>query len=165
MRKVKQIDKFHSFFIGNLTGNLSVLGQALVVGRTVRQIGLAKVLVGNRREEHDGRGALIIVFLAICFIDPLGQVGAVCVRAVVERLVVTPERKDHIRLGNLEIRVGTREPAVARPVVHLVTAEALIAEHQFLVGHCGLRVALEPAVVLHALRERVANEDDMVALV
>ena len=142
MRKVKQIDKFNSFFIGNLTGNLSVLGQALVVGRTVRQIGLAKVLVGNRREEHDGRGALIIVFLAICFIDPLGQVGAVCVRAIVERLVVTPERKDHVRLGNLKIRIGTRETVVAWPVVHFVAAKAVVPDRQFLVGHGGLNVAL-----------------------
>ena len=41
----------------------------------------------------------------------------------------------------------------------------MVAEHQFLPGHGGLSVALEPTVVLHPLGQRVANEDDMVALV
>ena len=97
--------------------------------------------MGNRREEHNARGALSVVFLALGLINPLGQVGTVGVRAVVKGLVVTPERQDNVGLGNLEVRIGARETVVAWSIVHLVAAEAMVAEHQFLVGRSGLNIA------------------------
>ena len=48
--------------------------------------------MGDRREYYDTWGALTVEFLAVDFIEPLGQVGTVGIRAVVERLVVAPER-------------------------------------------------------------------------
>ena len=120
--------------------------------------------MGDRREKHEPRCSLAVIFLAIGFIHPLGQVGTVGIRAVVERLIVTPEREDHVRLGNLEVCVGAREVLVARSVVDFVAGEAVIAKHQFLFGHRTLHIALEPAVVLHTLRERIADEHDVLAL-
>ena len=102
---------------------------------------MAKILVGNRREEHNARGTFSVVFLALCFINPLGQIGTEGVRAVVEGLVVTPERQNNVGLGNLEVRVGARETVVAWSIVHLVAAEAMVAEHQFLFGRSGLNIA------------------------
>ena len=120
--------------------------------------------MGDWGEKHEPRCSLAVIFLAIGFIHPLGQVGTVGIRAVVKRLVVTPERKDHVRLGNLEVRVGTRKVLVARSVVDLVAGKAVITEHQFLFGHRTLHVALEPAVMLHTLCERIADEHNMLAL-
>src|SRR5262249_20210538 len=46
---------------------------------------------------------------------------------------------------------------------HLVAGEAEVAEYQVVLGKSAVKVGLQPAVVLHALGERVADDTDMVA--
>jgi len=48
-------------------------------------------------------------------------------------------------------------------VVDAIAGEPLIAEDQFQIRQLGLQVRLQPSVVLHAIGERIADEDNVVA--
>ena len=56
------------------------------------------------------------------------------------------------------------ESAIAWPMVHLVAGETVVAKNNPMLGQRRLHVCLQPAVVLHAFRERVAQQHDAVAL-
>ena len=80
-----------------------------------------------------------------------------------ERLVESKESKDHIGFG-------FRQPLVGRPKVframagdHLIAGHGKIAKHQVVLGKLCDDECLEPAVVLHPVGERVANDCDVIA--
>ena len=59
--------------------------------------------------------------------------------------------------------MGVDEPAVARPAIDLVAREAVVAEGDFVLGQGCLYVAFQPAMMLHALGQGVADEHDAIA--
>ena len=116
--------------------------------------------MSDRREEHDDGGGFTVVLLGHRFVHPLTQFVAIVARVVVPGLVATKEGKDHVGFGDFKVGVWIYESAVARTLVDLVSTEPMVAEGQFFTGHAELGVGFDPAVVLHALCEGVAEQDD-----
>ena len=90
-----------------------------------------------------------------------------------EGLVVAEEGENHVGLGAVEPVVGTAEVGRAQPLVeigvvgeaaHLVGGKAEVAEHEVLLGKATVEERFQPAVVLHAVGQRVADVANMIAL-
>ena len=145
-------------------GGAGILHEAGIIRATVGQVGGFQILVHDRRAQHDAHRILAAVILLLRVIDPLQKLLRVARRVVVERLVVAEERDNHVRLGNLQVFVRINESAVARPAVHLVTGKAVIAKHNLVLRQGRLHVAFQPAVMLHAFGQRVADQHHVVAL-
>ena len=160
---------------------LGIERQTLVVLLAVWQVGIAEVFVRQRREQHDTRGRLAVVFLRERVRDPGSQLLFEGVETSLpgERLVVSEEGKDDVGLG-----VGAGEPVVfvaadrlgqpAQPFVgraevlrartrgDFVAAESQIAHDELMLREPRLKHCLEPAVVLHPFGQRVADEADVI---
>ena len=178
----KQVHEAHAPGLRHLPHGLRVDLQALVVLPAVRQVRIAEVFMRNRREEDDSRRRLAVVLLGERLREPVAQLlperGEPSVPRV--RFVVAEKRKDDVRL-----RIGSGEPVVrvaadrrrlsgqplvgraevlrAQPGGDLVAAEAKIANHEVVLREARVQQRLEPAVVLHPLGQRVADEADVIA--
>ena len=126
---------------------------------------VAGVLKGGRAEEDDAREVPAVGAAAAGPRDELEQVPAVRVRLVHagEGLVVAEEGEHDVRPHLAQV-LGHMQLALAPRVgVGPVAARAQVAEAHLLTAEARLQQGLQPAVVLHPLRQRVAEERDDLA--
>ena len=124
-------------------------------------------LVGDRRKEYDARrpGAAEIFRpgLAQVFIK-LFRKGRQALGAA-ERLVEAEEGEDRTGLDPRQPFLGRTEILRAGPHRHFVAGEAKIAHHQPVRRIARVDHRLQPAVMLHAVGQRIADERDVLARV
>ena len=75
-----------------------------------------------------------------------------------KRLIVTEKREHDVRFGPLEPIVWAAEVLAAHPDREFVTSESQIPDSQVAVGKMSLEQRLEPPIVLHSIRQRVADD-------
>ena len=165
----------------DLGHRLGVERQALVVLLAVGQIRSPEILVGDGGEEHHARRGPTVVLLREGVRDPAGQVLLESLETGLtgERLVVAEEREHDVSLGvdageaivfvaanrlrqPAQPLVGRAEVLRARAGVDLIAAEPEVAHDQPVLRIARLEHRLEPAVVLHPLGQRVADDADVV---
>jgi hypothetical protein len=121
-------------------------------------------LGGDGGEEHDARRSLPAVVSTLCLLDELLEVFLERrdTGRPFERFVVTEECEDDVRLLMLQPIVGRAE--ALGPLAHrqLVAREAQIAEDEIVTGKRGINQRLEPARMLHAVGQRIADNADVV---
>ena len=129
----EQIDERDVARLGDLGHRLRVQRQPLVVLLAVGQVGIAQVLVRDRREQHEPRRRLAVVLLRQRVRDPVGQVLLERVEPGLagERLVVAEEREDDVGLGvgageAILLVAADRRADAAQPLVR--RAEVLRAQ-------------------------------------
>jgi hypothetical protein len=77
-----------------------------------------------------------------------------------ERLVVTEEAQDGVGLGKRQVVLQRGASGNAGAVGHLVTAVPQIPNHQFLADLCTLQQRFQPAIMLHPVGQRIADQAD-----
>lgn len=160
----KQIDEGNVLLRTHLPHRLGVQGELAVVLGSVGQMRALHVFVRDRREDDQPRGRLAVVLLRPHVVDHLRQITAERAEGLfsLERLVVSEEAEDDVRLDLGQPLVGTAE--VCRPVTdrNFVRRKAEVAERQVQFRVQGLDVGFQPAVMLHPVRQRVADVGDVV---
>ena len=118
--------------------------------------------MGDGGEQDPAGGGGAVEFLVLVLVQHAVEVLLELVQAGVAGvgLVVAEEGEDGVGLAQFQVGFGGREPAVARAVGHLVAAETEVAKHDVLVGDLALQHGLEPAVVLEAVGQGVADQAD-----
>ena len=177
-----EIDERHALRLGDLAHGPGVQREPLIVLFAVRQIGVAQVFVRDRREDDDARRGLAVVALGQRLRDPVAQLLLERLEAGLSRIrfVVAEEGEHHVglRVGVLEpvfLVAADRRRIAAQPLVRraeilgtqprpdLIAAEAQVAHRQLVLRKPRLQHGLEPAVVLKPLRQRVADDGDVLA--
>ena len=162
----EQVDVRHPGFARGSCSRVGVSLEARVVLPAIGQERVPGILEGGRAEEHDAREIPAISPGAAGPRDKLEEVPTVRVRLVHagERFVV-PEKGEHdVRLHVAQVLGHVQLALAARVGVGAVAASAQVAEAHLLAREARLQQGLQPAVVLHPLRQRVAEERDDLAL-
>jgi hypothetical protein len=179
----EQVDEGHALRFRDLRHRACVEIEPLVVLPAVGQIGIAEILVRDRREQDNARSGLPVVAPRERVLEPIGQflLEGVDPRFAGEGLVVAEEGKNHIGPGvgafeavlsisadrlsfSAEPFVRSAEVLRAEPRGHFVAAEAEVAHYELVLREPRLQQRLQPAVVLHPLGEGVADDADVVFL-
>ena len=135
-------------------------GEVRLQLRLVLKIRIRVPLDRDRRKDDQARRAKSIVGLLPRFLDEAGQVltePGQTFRSG-ERLVVAEKCKHHIRLHLGQPVVGSAEVLRARPIDHLIAGHREVAHGDLMRGMAGMDHGLEPAMMLHAIRQPVADE-------
>ena len=164
--RAKEIDEADLVGTGDVCHGIRAGLQVDVVLPAVRQVRIVKIFMRDGREENNAQGALAVIFLALRMFQELVQVRAKfcnCARAGKEGFVVAEEGKHHIGSSECQPVVGTAERSGPQPDGQLVAREAQVAEDEAVLGETALKVCFQPAVVLHALGQSVADQADVIA--
>ena len=124
-----------------------------------------EILVRDRREKHQTRCGLAVVFLLPHAVDRAGEIGLEFCHAgfAFERLVVTEESKDDVGfdLGQPLIRAAEIFRALSQS--QFIAGKSEVTKRQIQIGmHC-LDVGFEPAVMLQAVGSCVSDVGDVFA--
>ena len=119
----------------------------------------------DRRKEDDARRTRAVVLLLEQPLDVAVEVGFELGQAILalERFVVAEEGEDDVGLGFGEPFVGAAEAGGAQARGQLVAGIAEVAKDEVVLGKARVEIRLEPAVMLHAFGERIADDADVVA--
>ena len=163
---MKQVHKGDVVGASDFRHRGGVLLQAFVVRGAVGQIAGVQVFVRDGREEHQARRALAVVLLAQRLLNERFEVFLELGQALLagEGLVVAEEGEDDVGVGFGQPLVGRAEILRTEPDGQLVRREAEVAEGQVELGKTAVKVGLQPAVVLHAVGEGIAEDADVVPL-
>jgi hypothetical protein len=117
------------------------------------------------REQHQARRALAAVVGLARVLDELVQVGAEFRQpfGALERLVETEEGEDDVRLYLRQPLIGRAEVLRARARDHFIRRHGKVAEDQLVLGELVVGERFEVAGVLHPVRQRVADDGDVIA--
>ncbi len=164
--RFEQVHKADTGSRGHLAHGGGVVLQVGVPLLRRRQAGIVQLLQGDRREQHDARGALAAVVLLLRPFDELGEVRLEGLQPLValEGFVVAVKGENHVRPDLGQPFVARAEVVDAVPGLHLVARKGQVAEGQV---RLGMRLGdhrLQPAVVLRTVGHAAAENGDAVAL-
>ena len=158
------VDECDALLGGDRGDGLVVECDACVVFLAGRQAGVAVVLEGDGGEQHQPRLSLSVVPLLTRVFDEFLEVILELRDAftTTEGLDEPEECEDHVGLAVREVLVTAAEAGRALLDRQLVGREPEVAKRELQAGEPPLESRLEPAVVLHALGQRIADEADVV---
>ncbi len=81
-----------------------------------------------------------------------------------KRFVVAEEGENNVRFAARQPFIGAAEHRRAQADCQFIAGEAQVAKHQFMPWKTALDENFQPAVMLHAIGERVADQGNVVAL-
>ena len=166
-RAREEIDEpFRFLGLRHFPGSRRIQGEAGIVGLAIRKVGIAQILVRDGREEHDLRRALPVGLHVAVVIHQLAQFIAILAESTfpTEGLVVTEHDEDHVGLEVLQVLVLGGEAPVAGTAPHRVTGVAEIPDAQVVLRIGGVENGLQPAIVLHTVRQATSDDADSVLL-
>ena len=161
---MEEIDKTHARFLRGGFGGLGVGFELRIVLRTARHVRVLRVLMRDGAEEHDAREGFAIGLRAAHILHEIDELLFEVVRLVLEGLVVAEEGEHDIRLHMAQVIRHVHVPAAAREGVRAVAAGAHVAEAHVLLWQGVLQHRLHPAIMLHAVRQAIAEDRHGVAL-
>src|SRR5206468_2941451 len=130
------------------------------------QVVVVQVLMSNRREDDEARSGPAVVFLSESVLDEVVEVLLELIQTfgTGEGFIVAEEGEDDVGLAAREPLIGAAEVGGAESQGQLVAGKAEITEDEAVPGESAVQVGLKPAVVLHAIGERVTDDANMIAL-
>ena len=166
LRGLEQVDERHALQVSRHLGHRrGVEREVGVVLQRQAQVGIWMILVRDGREQHDARRPeAIVVFRAgvaqelFELLLELRQSGGAA-----ERFVEAEEREDRARLHARQPLVGRAEILGTRPHRDFVPGEGEIPHDEAVLRMLRVDHRLEPAVMLHPVGERIADDRDMLA--
>ena len=156
---MEEVHKRHPGGFGRRCRGLGVGLQTRVVFASVGQVGILEVLVGDRAEKHDSREGLAVGLRGAGVFDELHEFFRVGRRFFHPgvRLVVAEECEHDVRFDVAQNLAVGRHAFAPRKRVHLVAAEAHVADAHLLTAEPALEQGFKPAVVVHPIRQSVAH--------
>ncbi len=140
------------------------ISRRLLLATPSGRLRIVQIFVGDGGKENEARRARAVVFFVSRAFDEVAQIFLESGQTgfARERFVVTEKCENHIgfRLG--EPLIGSAEVRGAQARFELVGREAEIAQDQIVSRKPANQVGIEPAVVLHAIGQRVADDADVV---
>ena len=159
LSRAKQVNKRYVLLRADLFKRRGKRSQLLVVSRSIRQVRTMQILVGDRRKDDQPRRRFAVVLLLAHVVDHTGQFRAV---GSAQRFVVAEETEDHVSLAFGEPLVGIAEIRRALSRADLVAGKAQIAKGQIMIGMQSVDIRLQPGMMLHAVRHRIADVANVV---
>ena len=143
-----------------------IILQPGIVRSRVRRIQIAVLFICGGREQHDARRATAGIIFCRRVLQEFIEVSAKFFQALVafEGFIVAEESEHNVSLDLFQPVVRRAEILGAVSCGYLVTGDGEVAHDQIMLREFGVDECLEIAEVLHAIRQGVANDRDVIAL-
>ena len=163
--RFEQVGVSHACLSGGILGGLGESGEVLLWAFAHGEVTVFQVLEGNRAEQHDAGELLSVGLVASELGNEINQQFLVTVGGLRARegFVVTEHGEDHVGFDMLEVLAHRGEALASGILVGSVPGQAHVAEGYFLTLQFALQESLSPTVVLHAVRQSIAENGHCVS--
>ena len=124
------------------------------------------IFPGNGRYQRNLRSRFAVVLFASSCCDPVGQVFLELVDAFWpgERFVEAEERQNHVRFLHFQVLIQAAKVQRPRHQRDFVRRPSHVADDELMLGKVAMQHGFKMAEMLHPFGQRVADENNAIAL-